>query len=280
MDVKGKLSLPNECWEEFFSEWMKDLDAGDLDLLLNACPLETYSYSLPGQRMDTFRYLSVQKRGSRLLSLCLKKILVGEIYERKLLSEDVLRNKELLYLGSSSDIELPLALGARKIRLLDPVLRVCEPMYLLAAKIRRYSRGRHSDLRKRVIEFEFDFGAAAETVELIIDQRQFSSRQTLCREVGILLTFRFPIAILERRVFLEQLPKSCLLISDHHPNRFRTWVMKRDQRIAKLADCFSRKGFTSTIIDLEALSEQRRALMPIDIIGEFFAYILRQKNSS
>ena len=95
----------------------------------------------------------------------MKRGIVLEVLKQKLLSVEILRNNPLVYLGSGFDVEYPLALGAHKIIMVDPIFSeedACEEV-----------RSRIEDLGlsgvtrdNKTITFEFNFGDGHESVSV------------------------------------------------------------------------------------------------------------------
>lgn len=99
------------------------------------------------------------------ISAGMKKLIALETRERGLLDDRLLREYPTVYIGSGIDVEYPLALGARKLVMLDPSLD-SERAGLVTKKLRGYV----SDVEENGSEcrFQFDFGSGPEEVSVTL----------------------------------------------------------------------------------------------------------------
>ncbi len=127
-----------------------------------------------------------------------KRGIASEIIERGLISEEILRNFPIVYLGSGADVEYPLALGGRRILMVDYILK--DP------RIQNEIRNRVGALINQEVPlidnkltFEFDFGGGSEEVVVEIHPEVYNPpTEDMAREyrtfvppqqVGVILSF-------------------------------------------------------------------------------------------
>lgn len=101
-----------------------------------------------------------------------KKGVIAEVLEKRLISDDVLRAKKTVYIGSATDIAYPLALGARNIVLDDPCFSQQEWRTALGDRIRALI-GEGVTEAEDAFTFEFDFGQGSETVHVQVAAREY-----------------------------------------------------------------------------------------------------------
>jgi len=97
----------------------------------------------------------------------MKKGAVLEIAERCLISDAVLKEQEITYIGSGTDAEYLLALGARHGTMVDPILDIPEARTELLQRIQR-ACGTEPRVHGDHISFDFDFGSGKEEVTMRI----------------------------------------------------------------------------------------------------------------
>jgi hypothetical protein len=104
----------------------------------------------------------------------MKKGAVLEIIEKRLLSDEILRNHPLVYIGSGIDIEYPLALGGRHIIMVDPIFvdetaisEVIERIKVACNKEAKDDDGK--------LSFTFDFGSSNEDVLVELSAKPYSN---------------------------------------------------------------------------------------------------------
>ncbi len=111
------------------------------------------------------------------------------------MSDEILRNLPLVYLGSGTDIEYPLAMGARGIRMVD--------FFFSDEKTRREVVERLQKITNQKIEIKdnkictlFDFGQGAETITIELDASAYNPSERLDapvyvppEEIGVVLTY-------------------------------------------------------------------------------------------
>lgn len=102
----------------------------------------------------------------------MKKGVVLEIIEKKLLSDEILRNYPIVYIGSGTDVEYPLALGGRNIVMVDPILEDEQAINELIGKIKTLT---DQDVQNNFgkITFTFDFGSGSENVVVELATRPY-----------------------------------------------------------------------------------------------------------
>ncbi len=93
----------------------------------------------------------------------MKRGIVLELLKQGILSSEVLKNNPLVYIGSGTDVEYPLALGGRHIIMVDPILEDEEAVQELVTRVENLTKESVDRDRSRVT-FTFDFGDGKEPV--------------------------------------------------------------------------------------------------------------------
>src|SRR3989344_6175751 len=98
----------------------------------------------------------------------MKKGAVLQIAEENLIQEDILKSRQVVYIGSDIDAEYPLSLGARNNTFVDPVFQDARAKTDLIEKLRKLS-GEEPKVEGDKISSSFDFGNGKEnvTIELV-----------------------------------------------------------------------------------------------------------------
>lgn len=97
-----------------------------------------------------------------------KKGIALEAAEKGLISKEVLQGHSLTYIGSGTDIEYPLALGARIITMVDPIFADPKAQEEVLEKVKRLI-SKTPVVSGKILNFQFDFGEGQEevTVKLV-----------------------------------------------------------------------------------------------------------------
>ena len=123
-----------------------------------------------------------------------KQGIVSEIVERGLVSEHILKHYPTIYLGSGTQVQYPLALGARSIEMVDPTLENHEAVKELKSGIRKLI-GHSPEEKDGVLNFNFDFGEGLEVVTVFINSKPYVPESTdpetynPPNEIGVILLF-------------------------------------------------------------------------------------------
>lgn len=102
-------------------------------------------------------------RGPRIRE---KQGIVAEIVRQELLSQELLRTLPTVYLGSGTDVDYPLALGARKIKLVDPIFSNPEAVKILEGRLKQILRREVKLNAEGAIDISFDFGSGPEVLSI------------------------------------------------------------------------------------------------------------------
>lgn len=102
-----------------------------------------------------------------------KKGVVLEMIKSRLVSDEVLRNRPLVYIGSDTDIEYPLALGGRYIVMVDPVLANDEAVKEIVGRIETIAKEKIQLGEDKKLSFNFDFGNGKEKVTVQIEAKLY-----------------------------------------------------------------------------------------------------------
>ena len=152
----------------------------------------------------------------------IKKGIVLEVTEKGLIPEEVLKHNPIVYIGSGTDVEYPLALGGRNIIMVDPLLGHEEARQELVQKI----EGIIADnplIEDKVISFKFDFGNGPEDVkvELVTKHYPYSEdRRTeddydLPEEIGAAILYAPAGVIIDDSKVRERLTDGGVIINEY-----------------------------------------------------------------
>ncbi|MCX6810214.1 MAG: hypothetical protein NTY30_00535 [Candidatus Berkelbacteria bacterium] len=97
-----------------------------------------------------------------------KKGIVSEIVKENLISPEILKGYITVYLGSGTDVEYPLAIGARHLKMVDYILDDPKAQQEILERLERIL-GTKVSIEENEISFPFDFGEGAETVRIELD---------------------------------------------------------------------------------------------------------------
>ncbi|MES2225682.1 MAG: hypothetical protein V4480_02635 [Patescibacteria group bacterium] len=98
----------------------------------------------------------------------MKRSIVLEILKQGLLSTEVLRNNPMVYIGSGTDVEYPLALGGRHIIMVDPVFEQQQAIQEVIDRIEHLiAKGMEKDRNRLTFDFDFGEGSEQVVVELV-----------------------------------------------------------------------------------------------------------------
>jgi hypothetical protein len=154
----------------------------------------------------------------------IKKGVVLEVVERNLVSENLLQEYPLVYIGSGTDVEYPLALGSRRIVLVDPIFTLTEACDDVLQRVKAVAGCTPHKKEGGHYEFPFDFGSGVETASLTLVAVPFSNDNEdvgykLPEKVGVILLFA-PQGSGNRLEVGEHMTDSLVsggvIISEHH----------------------------------------------------------------
>jgi hypothetical protein len=124
----------------------------------------------------------------------IKKGVVLEIAEKGLFTEELLKRNPTVYLGAGTDVEYPLALGARNITLVDPILEDEKVQQEVIERVRNLI-GVEPTINGETLRFKFDFGEGEEEVEVELIARPYlgasaqENNYKLVQDIGVVLLF-------------------------------------------------------------------------------------------
>lgn len=104
----------------------------------------------------------------------MKRDITLEVVKRKFLSDDFLRTRPVVYIGSGIDIEYVLALGARHIVMMDPSFESETQMEDMLNKIEKMASGSMEVPAFGEFLFKFDFGHGPEPVSVKLSAAMYS----------------------------------------------------------------------------------------------------------
>lgn len=178
-------STPNETgkddWESEEERWKKfdernkerALELLGLDRIYNMLSEKEKSIFLESaERIRAFDNIDTSTN-PRKQKIKQKKGIVSEILKSNLIPENILKNYPLVYLGSGTDIEYPLALGARKIIMVDCIFKQREAVADIFKKIKQLT-GKDPILESNGFSFEFNFGNGGEAIKIEISSNAFN----------------------------------------------------------------------------------------------------------
>ena len=124
-----------------------------------------------------------------------KQGIVSELLKNRELPEGVLISYPTVYLGPGTDIEYPLALGSRKIIMVDPILRSPEIQRQILDRVKLLT-DKDAAINNDDIVFDFNFVSGEETVTIKLDPRMYDPESVetkdkfiLPPEIGMVLGF-------------------------------------------------------------------------------------------
>lgn len=132
-------------------EWAPLTDDEKMKMLVSKERMAAYD------NIDT----TTHPRGPRIRE---KQGIVSEIARQNLLSIELLRSLPTVYLGSGDDVDYPLALGARRIELVDPIFDDPEAVSSLEKRLGRILQREIKLNKDGTIAVPFDFGDGQEVV--------------------------------------------------------------------------------------------------------------------
>jgi len=144
----------------------------------------------------------------------IKKGVVLEISERKLLSPKLLRSHPLVYIGSGTDIEYPLALGGRIIILVDPILQNPQAQEELVTKLKHVSP-RAVSITGNQIAFKFDFGEGEENVTVDLLSKPYPYSEAARTEADYIIPEETGVVVL----FASRGPEGSIAIDESIRNK-------------------------------------------------------------
>ncbi len=151
-----------------------------------------------------------------------KKGIVLEAVEKRLVSGELLRQHPLIYIGSGTDVEYPLALGGRSILMVDPIFGHEEARQELIEKIRKIV-AENSVIEDTAINFKFDFGEGPENVrvEMVAQHYPYSEDKrkegdyNLPQENGVILLYAPDGVIIKENLLREKLVEGGIIINEY-----------------------------------------------------------------
>lgn len=106
-----------------------------------------------------------------------KKTIVKEIAEHNLLPVDTLRHHPTVYAGSHYDVEYPLALGCRRIIMVDPELKNADAAGEIGKRIHALIDEEPTRVQENVFTFNFDFGEGDEKVSIELVPKYYNPQE-------------------------------------------------------------------------------------------------------
>jgi hypothetical protein len=103
----------------------------------------------------------------------MKRGIVLEVCKLGLLSDTILKNNLLVYLGSGTDIEYALALGGRQISMVDPIFSDESAVQDLIGRIQNLGT-ENINQENTTLNFNFDFGEGIEPVSVTVSPKTYS----------------------------------------------------------------------------------------------------------
>ena len=95
-----------------------------------------------------------------------KKGTVLEVVEKNLVAEAMLKRSPVIYIGSGTDVEYPLALGARNVVLVDPIFAEPEAVMAVKNRLANIIQTQPNESNSGVFQFDFDYGNGMERAEV------------------------------------------------------------------------------------------------------------------
>jgi hypothetical protein len=117
------------------------------------------------ERMSTYKNIDTTTN-PRQEKIKQKKGIISEIVRGGLISEGILKNFSTVYIGSGVDIEYPLALGARKIEMVDPLFEDQKAVDYIIEKLSSLLGKEITQDEEGVLNVLFDFGDGPETLSI------------------------------------------------------------------------------------------------------------------
>jgi hypothetical protein len=128
-----------------------------------------------------------------------KRGIVSEIIRKNVISEEILKNFPIVYLGSGSDINYPLAIGGRNIVLVDMAVSDENNRHGVLRRLSEVFDSEISNPDGNEFSFSFDFGDGPEEVLVSLESGMYApmneeqvaeyGEYVLPDKVGAILTF-------------------------------------------------------------------------------------------
>jgi hypothetical protein len=152
-----------------------------------------------------------------------KKGIVLEVADKVLISDEILRNHPVVYIGSGTDIEYPLALGGRIIVMVDPLLGHEEARKELLEKVQKYSGANLVESDNGIIDFPFDFGSGEESVKVELAAVHYPYQENLRKEddyqlpqdIGVVILYAPAGVIVDEGEVKEKLTEGGAIINEY-----------------------------------------------------------------
>ena len=125
------------------------------------------------ERLKAFDNIQTSTFGFRKAKIEQKKGVASEVIAGQMVPDEVLKNYPTVYLGSDVDVDYPLAIGSRKIAMVDYLLKSPELQQRLAQRIKDLINQDVQIINNR-ITFPFDFGTGVETVTVDIEPKVYN----------------------------------------------------------------------------------------------------------
>lgn len=151
-----------------------------------------------------------------------KKGIVIEVKEKGLISAEVLKHNPVVYIGSGTDIEYPLALGGRNIIMVDPLL-AREDVRLEIIKRIKAIITENPLVDDVFISFKFDFGNGPEDVKVELVARNYPYSEgkrmaddySLPEETGVVVLYAPAGVTIDDSKVRESLVRGGVLINEY-----------------------------------------------------------------
>ena len=146
-----------------------------------------------------------------------KKGIIREVLKQKLIPDNILTQDATVYLGSGTDIEYPLALGARNIWLLDPIFQNEEAKDMVLKQVEKIlTENAHLDGDHLV--FNFDFGNGKEITQIHFESKLYGIEDVdLPKNIGLVIKFASQGPHGQIRIgndIEENMTKDCLVLEE------------------------------------------------------------------
>ena len=198
------------------------------------------------QRINAYDKISTSTNPPRA-NIDKKKGIVSEVIKNNLIDEETLKKYPSVYIGSGTDIEYPLAMGARKIILVDPNLAETEFRDEMLRQLNNLTPN-NLTISDSKINFDFDFGNGPEKAEIVISPTHHNPRFTVNNSHGV---FNSPEQIGLVMTYVTQDPYSSSVEIDDDI------ASKLVDRGLVLFDNFSKRKIAGRFVDKELGTKEK-----------------------
>jgi hypothetical protein len=147
------------------------------------------------ERINAFDYIDTSTNPRRP-NIEKKRGIVSELIKKKIIPLTILKERPLVYLGSGTDIEFPLAIGARDIRLVDYIFSDENAREEVIDHLKRITT-QDVKIEVKIIRVQFDFGDGPETATIELDPSAYNPAEGLKdvpvynppEKIGIILAY-------------------------------------------------------------------------------------------